>query len=626
MLPSTSPASTSTNRLTPTPGSTTASASTEPRLGIQSTSAAVVSASDTTLAGVTTGIPVVTSGPFTAVSESVAGPPPPNQQSLYKRGPSSSHDGQSPESTGSLPSARDNVSDIPQDQRTKRRRTGAPGSRGVANLTPEQLAKKRANDREAQRAIRERTRNQIDGLEKRIQELTAQKPYQELQKVIREKEAAEAKIVELQSHMASVVALLQPLLPKGDTGTSTFTSPISAYNSIQSAQEQQQQLKQLSSYSSHGRSTPGAASTPQSGVESSRFGQIVQPSSQPDIDSHQHRTPNLNLGDERIRLDSLLDPSQRLSKMQTGANGAQDSSAYQHLPMRHDWSVAMHFGRDNDNSTTNNAPPPTLTQQYQSIKYAPDPPNFPQASWSRANIPIKHTPATCPLDHVLLDFMQERRQRAAEGVPTRELVGPEYPSIISLLNPVEGTWSHPVSKVFTDILATFPGICTVPEKVAVLYVMFVIMRWHISPTEDNFKLIPEFARPLEVQYTIPHPAWLDYLPFPGLRELFIRNYTSPKFQLDEIFVSYTMTISLNWPYEETDALIVTPDGSETIINPVFLRHLHRIDNWTLGDAFDQTCPEARGTYNIKSDGSSLNQNQTQTQNETQGRVSESNWR
>ncbi|KAK5635220.1 hypothetical protein RRF57_010932 [Xylaria bambusicola] len=611
MLPSVSPASTSTNRLTPTPNSTAATASTGPRLSTQPIS----------VAGVTTGTPV----PPTAVSEPGAGPLPPNQHSLYKRGPSSSHDGQSPESTGSLSCARDSLSNMPQDQRTKKRRTGAPGSRGVANLTPEQLAKKRANDREAQRAIRERTRKQIDALEKRIQELTAQKPYQELQKVIREKEAAEAKIVELQSHMASVVALLQPLLAKGGIGTSTFTSPIPAYNSIQSAQEQQQQSKQLSSYSSHTGPTPGAASTPQSNIESSRFGQTLQPSSQSDMDSHQRRIPNLNLGDERIRLDSLLDPSQRLSRMQTGVNGAQDSSAYQHLPMKHDWSVAMHFGRDNDTSANNDAPPTTLTQQYQSIKYAPDHPSFSQTSWPRANIPIKHTPATCPLDHVLLDFMQERRQRAAEGVPTRELVGPEYPSIISLLNPVEGTWSHPISKVFTDILATFPGICTVPEKVAVLYVMFVIMRWHISPTEENYKLIPEFARPLEIQYAVPHPAWIDYLPFPGLRELFVRNYSSPKFQLDEIFVSYTMTLSLNWPYEETDTLIVTPDGSETIINPVFLRHLHRIDNWTLGDTFDQTCPEARGTYNIKSDGSSLNQNQVQTQNQTQDGLPESNW-
>ncbi|KAJ3577265.1 hypothetical protein NPX13_g3303 [Xylaria arbuscula] len=460
-------------------------------------------------------------------------------------------------------------------------------------------------DREAQRAIRERTKNQIEGLENKIRELTAQKPYQELQEAIRQKEAAEAKVEQLRSQMASVVAMLQPFLP-GDIATSNQTSPAPAFDSIQATREQQKQKQKLSSYSS-----PTESTTPQSGAECSRYGQALQSNLQSDVDMRQPRIPNLNLGDERIQLDTLLDPSQRLSKMQAGVHGAQDSSAYQHLPMKHDWSVAMHFGRDKDASTNSYGPLPTFTQQNQPMKYPPNPSNPSQPPFSGAHIPIKHTSATCPLDSVLLDFMQERRERAAEGVPTRELVGPEYPSITSLLNPVKGQWSHPVSKVFTDVLSKFSALCRVPEKVAVLYVMFTIMRWHISPTQETYNLIPEFARPLDIQFSMPHPAWIDYLPFPAMRELFVRNSTLPSFQFDEIFVAYTVTLSLNWPYEETDALIITPDGSETIINPVFLRHLHRIDNWTLGDAFIQACPAAQGTFRLKRDGSSLNQNQAE---------------
>lgn len=137
----------------------------------------------------------------------------------------------------------------------------------------------------------------------------------------------------------------------------------------------------------------------------------------------------------------------------------------------------MHFGRDKDTSANSYGSPPTFTQQNQPMKYAPNSPNPPQTSFSTVHVPIKHTPATCPLDFVLLDFMRERRERAAEGVPTRELVGPEYPSITSLLNPVKGPWSHPVSKVFTDVLSKFSALCRVPEKVAVLYVMFVISKY-----------------------------------------------------------------------------------------------------------------------------------------------------
>lgn len=99
---------------------------------------------------------------------------------------------------------------------SKKRRSSttvtATGSRGVANLTPEQLAKKRANDREAQRAIRERTKGQIESLERKIQELTSQQPYQELQHAIRQKELVEAENEEIKKRLTSILAIVQPLI------------------------------------------------------------------------------------------------------------------------------------------------------------------------------------------------------------------------------------------------------------------------------------------------------------------------------------------------------------------------------------------------------------------------------
>lgn len=94
--------------------------------------------------------------------------------------------------------------------------TGTTSSRGVANLTPDQLAKKRANDREAQRAIRLRTKNQIEKLQNTINELTSQQPYQELQNVLRQKELVEAENAEIKKRLASVLALIHPIL--GQTG------------------------------------------------------------------------------------------------------------------------------------------------------------------------------------------------------------------------------------------------------------------------------------------------------------------------------------------------------------------------------------------------------------------------
>lgn len=99
---------------------------------------------------------------------------------------------------------------------SKKRRTST-SVRGVANLTPEQLNKKRANDREAQRAIRERTKGQIEGLERKIQELTSQQPYKELQHVIRQKEVVEAENEEIKKRLNSVLGIIQPMV--GGNGT-----------------------------------------------------------------------------------------------------------------------------------------------------------------------------------------------------------------------------------------------------------------------------------------------------------------------------------------------------------------------------------------------------------------------
>lgn len=95
----------------------------------------------------------------------------------------------------------------------KRKRAGANSVRGVANLTPQQLERKRANDREAQRAIRERTKQQIDRLNDKIRELESAQPYRDLQAVITQKEAVEAENVDIKRQLASFINVFRTFVP-----------------------------------------------------------------------------------------------------------------------------------------------------------------------------------------------------------------------------------------------------------------------------------------------------------------------------------------------------------------------------------------------------------------------------
>ncbi|KAI1210346.1 uncharacterized protein F4807DRAFT_467134 [Annulohypoxylon truncatum] len=526
-----------------------------------------------------------------------------------------------------------------EDQRTKKRRLGA-GSRGVANLTPEQLAKKRANDREAQRAIRERTKNQIETLERRIHELTSQRPYQELQAVIRAKEAVEAENAEIKSRLASIMSMIQPILSNQQVEGAYNTPPLSNFANVTPAQPTQRSPS-LPTTATYNASTPMSAASPASTMADQSSSWQAQAQAQA---PHPHPSPHfaqvkmlnqqrhellhgLDLGaGEQLKLDFLLDPSARVSRMQTGVDGPQDTPEYHHLPMKHDWnanananSIPSRNGTAIENGVSHHQ------QQQQRIEYAPqytplnpnvDTPTTTPSSWIGRTAPIKNSAPTCPLDNLLLDFLSERRQRAHEGVPAREVVGPRYPSVSSLLNPAHSAFSHPLSKVFTDILAAFPGISTLPERVAVLYYMFLVMRWQVSPTRENYELLPDFARPTPAQLRTPHPAWVDHLPFPAMRERLASAPVSASasatseeggqggqaqgpIPFENFFIPFTTTISLNWPYEGTDALLRSPAGGELLINPVFERHLRRFENWTLGDAFDAAFPRLRGTYNLK---------------------------
>ena len=94
----------------------------------------------------------------------------------------------------------------------RKRKLNSTSSRGVAHLTPDQLAKKRANDRQAQRAIRERTRTHIEALEKQVRDLSSQKPFLDLQATIKQNERLRAENQELRQGFRAVMDIIRPLL------------------------------------------------------------------------------------------------------------------------------------------------------------------------------------------------------------------------------------------------------------------------------------------------------------------------------------------------------------------------------------------------------------------------------
>ncbi len=218
----------------------------------------------------------------------------------------------------------------------------------------------------------------------------------------------------------------------------------------------------------------------------------------------------------------------------------------------------------------------------------PPVPSYAPAMSQPYNMSILVGPPTCPLDLVLVDFMNARKSLLA-GNPSSgsdtSPKSPEYPAFSVLVSPDLSKYSHPYSKLISDILRTFPDISRLPEQVAKLWSMFLLLRWQIEPTPEHYERIPDFLRPTEQQCREPHPAWIDYAPWPGMRDRMIavtaRNArrastTAPSskaslsaspstvdtdteaYPFEDFFIPYTTTFSVNWPGADHDVLVRNP--------------------------------------------------------------------
>ena len=87
-----------------------------------------------------------------------------------------------------------------RDTPTPKKRESRAGTRKVTSLSAEQLERTRANDREAQRTIRQRTKEHIESLEHQVAELTAK--YQRYDDVLRQNTVLQDEIKRLRHELA----------------------------------------------------------------------------------------------------------------------------------------------------------------------------------------------------------------------------------------------------------------------------------------------------------------------------------------------------------------------------------------------------------------------------------------
>jgi hypothetical protein len=209
----------------------------------------------------------------------------------------------------------------------------------------------------------------------------------------------------------------------------------------------------------------------------------------------------------------------------------------------------------------------------------------------------KHTPSTCDLDTVVINLIQQRRQLESTGGNVSEFTRHAFPSIQSLLNPTYEPLASPVTSTIVKNIIHVMTVPTLPEQIAILYVMSKVIRWQISPTQANYFDLPEWLRPTPSQLIHTHPPWLDLFLWPKGREKMCREkkYHNEHELMAEIC---NATLSINWPHKPSD-MIMQVSGRETVLHPMFEKHILDLGNWTVGKKILEAYPDLVFEVNVK---------------------------
>lgn len=482
----------------------------------------------------------------------------------------------------------------------RKRKAGQPGSRGVANLTPDQLAKKRANDREAQRAIRERTKNTIESLERRIRELESQQPYQELQRALQDRDRALAECEALRQRLSAVAGIVgsRDLGQTGLNGMDVFDAFLDfnllTYDDPELAAltAQQSPLPPVNTQQ-HQAAEPLQYSHPSaSGAEQPLHPPMLHPDLRSPAGSNHTGSPvsagPMYSAPEARTWSPRPDHHQR---QQYHPHSVPHSPYTSHGPS---YDQHMQSHQPNNAKGERQGFNAMLEQQGQRDSPAATPQNNHVSIQDLASRLIDQQVLTCPLDTLLSDFVKQQRSKLANGAPLSQVIGPDQPSLLIFVDPEaeKRSISDPITVVLNDILSKFPDIAAIPERIAVLYGMYHTARWLIHPCESTYQRLPEYAYPITESLEHKHATFHDYIPWQFARKQLALGVIEVQFE--DFFVPFTRTLSINWPFGDAACLdtTATSEGSvEVTLNPTFESHLRNLENWSLGKDFANNFPQ-----------------------------------
>ncbi|CAK7200862.1 hypothetical protein SEUCBS139899_003561 [Sporothrix eucalyptigena] len=147
-------------------------------------------------------------------------------------------------------------------------------------------------------------------------------------------------------------------------------------------------------------------------------------------------------------------------------------------------------------------------------------------------------------------------------------------------NSLVDTASRPVLAAVASHVVWKSPLKHLTGRLAFLYKLALFLRWCLCPTKENYDALPEFMKPTMLQRRVPHPAWVDMIIWPDVRDNLIRGGDYSAFELFRFVTGNT--ISVNWPYTDSGTFVECADGKSLAFNPIFEAHIRNVDNYSVG--------------------------------------------
>lgn len=110
--------------------------------------------------------------------------------------------------------------------------------------------------------------------------------------------------------------------------------------------------------------------------------------------------------------------------------------------------------------------------------------------------------------------------------------------------------------------------------------------------------LPDWYTPCAAQCSLPHPIYIDTVPWPALREKLTTQYES--YDWHAFVVSFCQNLDVNWTEDARKTYVVGSKGNTTL-SPAFVSHLRSLQHWTLKPPFAEQYPALAKLVNLGRD-------------------------